>query len=165
MDDLEGCERPSTQNIADYPDLERTDYDVALDQVRSARPIRPMPLVVLSADVRYGPTLPAALDKGEIPPDTPQDFGYVIDRANKVAQEKLANLVPGAKHITKTDSGHNMMIEQPLLVTDAIREVVDAVRHGGRSLSGWLKPLRREVVPGASGRPSLSPGCSGAVWG
>lgn len=114
------------QDIADYRDLERTDYDVALDQVKGAQPIRPMPLVVLSADVLYGPTLPAALDKGEIPPGTPRDFGYVIDRANKVAQEKLANLVPGAKHITKTQSGHNMMIEQPLLVTDAIREVVDA---------------------------------------
>ena len=122
------------QDIAEYPDLERTDFDVALDQVRGARPIRPMPLVVLSADVLYGPTLPAALDKGEIPPDTPRDFGYVIDRANKVAQERLAHLVPGAKHITKTHSGHNMMIEQPQLVADAIREVVDAVRHGGRLL-------------------------------
>jgi pimeloyl-ACP methyl ester carboxylesterase len=124
------------QDIAEYPDLERIDYDVALDQVKGAAPIRPMPLIVLSADVLYGPTLPAALDKGELPPDTPRDFGYVIDRANKVAQEKLAHLVPGAKHITKTHSGHNMMIEQPLLVADAIRVVADAVRHGGRLLPG-----------------------------
>jgi hypothetical protein len=98
--------------------------------------VTPMPLVVLSADVLYGPTLPAALDKGEIPPGAPRDFGYVIDRANKVAQEKLVQLVPGAKHITKTHRGHNMMIDQPQLVTDAIREVVDAVPHGDRALSG-----------------------------
>jgi pimeloyl-ACP methyl ester carboxylesterase len=120
------------QDIAEYPDLERTDYDVALDQVKHARPIRPMPLVVLSADVLYGPTLPAAIDRGEIPPDTPRDFGHVVDRANAIAQAKLARLVPGARHLTKTHSGHNMMIDQPRLVTDAIREVVNAVRHGGR---------------------------------
>ena len=124
------------EDIAEYPDLERTDYDVALDQIQDARPIRPMPLVVLSADVLYGPTLPALLEKGEIPSDTPRDFGYVIDRANKVAQEKLAHLVPGAKHITKTHSGHNMMVDQPQLVTDAIRDVVDAVRRGDRALPG-----------------------------
>jgi pimeloyl-ACP methyl ester carboxylesterase len=120
------------EDIAEYPDLERTDYDVALDQVKGARPIRPMPLVVLSADVLYGPTLPVLLDRGEISSDTPRDFGHVIDRANKVAQERLAHLVAGAKHLTKTHSGHNMMIEQPLLVTNAIREVVGAVRYGGR---------------------------------
>ena len=32
-------------------------------------------------------------------------------------------------------SGHNMMIDQPQLVTDSIREVVDAVRNGKSRLS------------------------------
>ena len=36
----------------------------------------------------------------------------------------------GAKHITDTNSGHHIHVEQPQLVTDAIREVVDAVRSG-----------------------------------
>jgi pimeloyl-ACP methyl ester carboxylesterase len=123
------------QDIAEYPALERTDYDAALDQIKAARPIRPMPLVVLSADTPYGPLVPALIDKGEIPPDTPRSFGYVIDRANKVAQNALAQLVPGARHVTDTHSGHNMMIDQPQLVIDAIHRVVAGVRRGEREVA------------------------------
>jgi pimeloyl-ACP methyl ester carboxylesterase len=122
-------------DIAEYPDLERIDFDVSLDQVKVAPPIHPMPLVVLSADASYGPALPSLIEAGELPPDTPLDFGYVIDKANQTAQANLATLVPGAKHITDTHSGHNMMIDQPQLVTDSIREVVDAVRNGKSALS------------------------------
>jgi len=39
-------------------------------------------------------------------------------------------LVPNAKHITNRNSGHEIHKEQPQLVIDAIREVVDAVRSG-----------------------------------
>ena len=122
-------------DIAAYPDLERIDVDVSLDQVKSAAPIRPMPLLVLSADAAYGPAVPSLIEAGELPSDTPLDFGYVIDRANKTAQANLATLAPGAKHITDTHSGHNMMIDQPQLVIDSIREVVDAVRSGRSTLS------------------------------
>ena len=61
--------------------------------------------------------------------------GTSFDSANKIAQAKLAKLVPGAKHITDTHSGQNMMIDQPQLVTDAIREVGVAVRNGDSKLS------------------------------
>ena len=67
--------------------------------------------------------------------DVPQNFGYVTDAAQKVAQEKLAHLVPNAKHITNTNSGHEIHKEQPQLVIDAIRQVVDAVRGGRRQLA------------------------------
>ena len=66
-----------------------------------------------------------------MPPDTPPDFGYVID----AAQEDLAKLVPGAEHITKTNSGHDIHNEQPQLVIDAIRQVVDANREGAETVS------------------------------
>ncbi len=36
----------------------------------------------------------------------------------------------GAKHVTHTDSGHEIHKEQPQLVIDAIREIVEAVRGG-----------------------------------
>jgi pimeloyl-ACP methyl ester carboxylesterase len=123
------------QDIAEYPALERIDYDVALDQIKAAQPIRPMPFVVLSADASYGPIVPAMIDKGDLPPDTPRNFGDVIDRANKVAQNALAQLVPGARHIANTHSGHNMMIDQPQLVIDAIHRVVAAIRHGEREVA------------------------------
>jgi pimeloyl-ACP methyl ester carboxylesterase len=118
------------ESLALYPALERNDVDRSLDQVRAAPPLRPLPLVVLSADRPWGPQIPSMIAAGKLPADIPPDFGYVTDAAQKQAQEKLAELVPNAKHITNTNSGHEIHKEQPQLVIDAIREVVDAVRSG-----------------------------------
>jgi pimeloyl-ACP methyl ester carboxylesterase len=94
-----------------------------------------MPLVVLSADQPWGPQVPGMIAAGILAKDTPPEFGYVTDRAQLQAQAKLARLVPGARHVTQTHSGHNIHKEQPQLVIDAIREVVDAVRGGRTRLS------------------------------
>jgi pimeloyl-ACP methyl ester carboxylesterase len=67
---------------------------------------------------------------GKLSAYIPSDFGYVTDAAQNKAQERLAKLVPNAKHVTKTNSGHEIHKEQPQLVIDAIREVVEAVRSG-----------------------------------
>jgi len=97
--------------------------------------LRQLPLIVLSADRAWGPQIPSMIAAGTLPADVPQDFGYVTDAAQKQAQEKLAQLVADAKHITDTNSGHEIHKEQPQLVIDAIREVVDAVRGGRRQLA------------------------------
>ena len=73
---------------------------------------------------------------GTLPADVPPNFGYVTDAAQKAAQEKLARLVANAKHITKTNSGHEIHKEQPQLVIDAIRQVVEAVRGAASSRRG-----------------------------
>jgi uroporphyrinogen-III decarboxylase len=65
--------------------------------------------------------------EGKLPAHVPTDFGYVTDAAQKEAQEKLAQLVPNAKHIANTNSGHEIHKEQ---LINSIREVVDAVRSG-----------------------------------
>lgn len=92
------------ESLALYPDLERNDPDRSFDQVRAAQPLRPLPLIVLSADRPWGPQIPSLIAAGKLPADVPADFGYVTDNAQKKAQE------------------------QPQLVIDSIREVVDAVR-------------------------------------
>ena len=120
------------EGVAQYPALETIDVDRSFDQMRAAPPLRQLPLIVLSADRGWGPQVPAMIAAGTLPADVPQDFGYVTDAAQKQAQEKLAQLVPNAKHITNTNSGHEIHKEQPQLVIDAIREVVDAVRGGRR---------------------------------
>src|SRR6476469_4608790 len=120
------------EGVAEYPALERIDVDRSFNQIRAAPPLRTMPLVVLSADRPWGPQLPSMIAEGKVSADIPPDFGYVTDAAQKKAQERLAALVPNAKHITKTNSGHEIHKEQPQLVIDAIREVVDAVRSSGR---------------------------------
>jgi len=120
----------SAEAIAEYPALERLDIDQSLDQLDHARTLRPMPVVVLSADQLYGRDIEQQVAAGKLPKGVPPELGYVIDSINKGAQEKVAALVPGARHVTDTHSGHNMMIDQPMLVTDAILQVVDAVRDG-----------------------------------
>jgi hypothetical protein len=73
---------------------------------------------------------------GELSPDTPPDFGALLDRTHTVAHNELAALVPGAVHITDTNAAHNIMIDNAPVVIDAIRMVVDAVRAGKTSLNG-----------------------------
>jgi pimeloyl-ACP methyl ester carboxylesterase len=119
-----------TESLKIYPALERADAERSFAQLLAAPPLRPMPLVVLSADHPWGPLLPGMIADGRLPADTPPDFGYVVDRAQKQAQARLAALVPGARHVTRTDSGHEIHKDQPQLVLDSIRDVVDAVRAG-----------------------------------
>ena len=123
-----------SEGVAEYPALETIEIDRSFDQLRAAPPLRQMPLVVLSADRPWGPQIPAMIAEGKLPADVPPDFGYVTDAAQKEAQMKLAQLVPNAKHITNTNSGHEIHKEQPQLVIDSIREVVEAVRSGSRQL-------------------------------
>jgi pimeloyl-ACP methyl ester carboxylesterase len=104
------------ESVALYPALERIDTDRSFDQVRAARPLRSIHLVVLSADRPWGPQIPSMVAAGKLPKDVPVDFGYVTDAAQKKAQERLAKLVPNAKHITNTNSGHEVHKEQPHLL-------------------------------------------------
>ena len=124
------------ESLSMYPALERIDVDRSYDQVRAAPALRPpMPIVVLSADRPWGPQVRSMIATGKLPADVLPDFGYVVDAAQKKAQERLAKLVPNEKHITNTNSGHEIHKEQPQLVIDAIRDVVEAVRSGRRQLT------------------------------
>jgi pimeloyl-ACP methyl ester carboxylesterase len=125
-----------TEALRLYPPIERADAERSFDQIRAAAPLKQMPLIVLSADRAWGPLIPKLIVDGVLPADTPPDFGYVTDRAQEVAQARLAELVAGARHVTNTDSGHEIHKDQPQLVVDAIREVVEAVRNGKASLDG-----------------------------
>jgi pimeloyl-ACP methyl ester carboxylesterase len=124
-----------TEALRLYPVIERVDADRSFDQIRAAAPFKPMPLVVLSADRPWGPLVPKLIADGVLPANIPPDFGYVTDRAQKSAQANLAALVAGARHVTNTNSGHEIHKDQPQLVVDSIRDVVAAVRNGKTSLA------------------------------
>ena len=112
--------------VAEYPAYERVDFDKALDEVVAHRAIPAMPLVVLTADKPYpAPTQPGL----------PPTINTVTREAQDVSQRQVAQLVPGAKHVTATHSGHDVMLENPALVSDSILEVVEAVRQGRTSMS------------------------------
>ncbi|MEQ1956526.1 alpha/beta hydrolase [Mesorhizobium sp. CN2-181] len=61
-----------TEALKVYPHLERADADVSFDQLLAASPLQPMPLVVLSADVQWGPLVQGFIEQGMLAPDTPQ---------------------------------------------------------------------------------------------
>lgn len=107
--------------LANYAELETISFDASFEQMRQAAataPLRPMPLVVLSRGV---PT-------ADFPSSVPADFGPAFERAWQAEQTRLVTLVLGARQVIARKSGHYVMIEQPDLVIDAIRNVVDAVR-------------------------------------
>jgi hypothetical protein len=54
----------------------------------------------------------------------------------------------GATHITDTNSTHEIHKDQPQLVIDAIREVVDAVRCGATQLLPRFEPAPCPKLPG-----------------
>lgn len=112
--------------LQDYPEIERVDFDQALDEVVANRVIKPMPLIVLTSDAPFPPPTQ---------PGIPPDLNLVAREAQDLSQRQVAQLVPGARHLTRTDSGHNIMLDNPVLVSASIIEVLAAVRAGRTSLS------------------------------
>ena len=132
--------------LAAYPDLERQDFEETLDQTAAAAALKPMPVVVLTASDKFIDVVPKLIQAGELPPDTPPDFGAVVDRTNSAAQRELAALVPGAVHMTDTHAGHNIMIDNAPVVIQAIRMVVDP-RSRGDGLTDVLGQHRTPSKP------------------
>jgi pimeloyl-ACP methyl ester carboxylesterase len=51
-----------------------------------------------------------------------------FEAAWREGQDELAALVPDAHHVIAKESDHYIQIEQPDLVIDAVRQVIEAVR-------------------------------------
>jgi pimeloyl-ACP methyl ester carboxylesterase len=103
---------------AEYPALERIDFNTSTAQMRQARldsPLRPLPLAVLA----HGRPFEAPL------PDWP---GEATEQIMLAVQYDLAALVPNARLSIASDSGHYIHQDQPGLVSEAIRQVVAGVR-------------------------------------
>jgi pimeloyl-ACP methyl ester carboxylesterase len=121
--------QPVPEALAGYPDLEFTDLDLSVSQVRDATdavPLRPCP---------QSPGVPfplVVLSRGQpmaVPADLPGGLtGEGLERAWTVEQDRLAALVPGARHVIARESQHYIQLQQPELVIDAVRQVVEAVR-------------------------------------
>ncbi|HZA82157.1 MAG TPA: alpha/beta fold hydrolase [Actinomycetes bacterium] len=95
-------------------DPEQLDIWTSERQTRNAlrrSPLRPMPLVVLA--------------RGRPDPEV-----NPLEQLWRQLQQELAQLVPGGRLVIATESGHDIDQDQPELVLDAIRDVVQAVRAG-----------------------------------
>jgi hypothetical protein len=99
-----------------------------MEQTLAAVPLKPMPLIVLSADEPFD--LLPFVENGTLPmtPEEAKEFGELLFRAFVDARSDLVSQVPGARHITDTQSSHYIHVEHPKLVIDSVREVVEAAR-------------------------------------
>jgi len=116
-------QNPPADVIGAYPQIERILIEESSNQVRAAvaqQPMRPMPLVVLTHGI------PVSAET-EVPPGFPGD---AVEDVWQQLQRQLAQLVPGARQVIATNSGHYIQLAQPELVVDATRAVVDAARLG-----------------------------------
>src|SRR4029077_5215007 len=59
----------------------------------------------------------------------PADFPGALNTAWHTAQDALAKLTPNAKHKIAIKSSHYIQVQEPQLVIDAIKQVVEAVRN------------------------------------
>ncbi len=107
---------------------ENTFFSAAVvPQLRAARPPPRVPTIVLTADI--WPLTAEAIATGAFPPFVDQAFSDALWASQLVAQDKLVAKLPGARHITNTHATHYIHIDNPALVTDSIRDVVDQVRR------------------------------------
>lgn len=103
-------------------EIETLDVDTSFDQIQKAktvRPLRRMPLVVLTHGQPFDLTPWQPL---------PADFPGALEKAWQTAQDAQAMLVPDSRHIVATKSSHDIELQESKLVIDAIRDVVNAVR-------------------------------------
>ena len=70
--------------------------------------------------------------QGSLPPGIPVDFGPVIFKAHVAGQKTLAERLD-AKLILDTHASQYIQTEQPQLVINSIRYVVDKLRSRARS--------------------------------
>jgi pimeloyl-ACP methyl ester carboxylesterase len=135
---------PSEEALALYPHLEWADSDRNLEQASAAKKLKPMPFIAFQSDEPFDftpfvedGTLPMTLEEAE-------QFRILLYNAWHDAIGDLVSQVPGARFIDDPHSGHYIHQEQPQLVIDSVREVLDAVEQQSPSLltdTGGVPPL------------------------
>jgi pimeloyl-ACP methyl ester carboxylesterase len=113
-----------SEELDRYTIQEKTDFIPAFQQLRDAPLFRPIPIIVLTSDKPYDFKDLAA--KGALPSDAPENFAPIVFQAHLNGQKYLTDQL-NAKQITNTQAGHYIQTEQPKLVIDMVREVVDKV--------------------------------------
>src|SRR5947207_808024 len=129
-----------TPGLEKYKEIETLEVSASLDQVEkaaAAQPLRAIPLFVLTQGQPFdlSPWQPL-----------PADFPAALNRAWHNGQDALTTLAPNAKHTVATKSAHYIQIQEPQLVIDAIKQVVEAVRNP----SAWKRVA-------STARPTTTP--------
>lgn len=113
------------------PGSEQTLYSTAVVPLLRDAPAAPtVPTVVLTADqwLFTADVVEAGRASGDLRDFVTFEFTEALWAAQLAAQDTLAAKFPGAEHITTTNAGHYIHLDNPPIVITAIRTVVDDVR-------------------------------------
>jgi pimeloyl-ACP methyl ester carboxylesterase len=99
---------------------EYLDAVASVAEGRACGPLGDRPLVVFRAG-NYG-----------APPDLPQDIAAAIEQLRQEIHSSFTRLSSHSSYIVAERSGHIVQYDEPELVLDAIRGIVDAIRAGLR---------------------------------
>jgi pimeloyl-ACP methyl ester carboxylesterase len=126
--------RPPEEALKIYPALEWAPSDRNRELASAAAPLKPMPFIAFQSDKPFD-FLPF-MEDGTLPmtAEEAEQFRILLYNAWHDAIGALVSQVPGARFIDDPHSGHYIHQEQPQLVIDSIREVVDAARVGSTTL-------------------------------
>jgi hypothetical protein len=105
----------------DYGDVETLPWGGDNDVMReatAASPLQPMPLAVLA----HGKPFPQSAE-------APGFASGELEGFFRAGNADLATLVPNARFLVATESGHDIHQDQPELVTEAIQQVLEGVRN------------------------------------
>ena len=100
----------------------------SVDEIGSEVPAYEPSILELEATPEL-PAIPAVVMSADHPWDLQVTPGVSTWPGWVAAQAELARSL-GASHITETDSGHGIPVEQPALVTEAILDVIHEIRSG-----------------------------------
>ena len=123
----------ATKRLIEPNGLEAPDHPRTLELLHGTPQVRSMPVIVLTSDKRF--------DFGAGGPET--------WTAWRTAQDRLSNVL-NAKHVSDTNSGHVIQMEQPQLVVDAIEQVVKAIRSGSHQVAPNKKDTELLPISGNS---------------
>jgi len=121
--------QPVPEVLAGYADLEFTDLDLSIAQVREATAEVPLPPRPQSPGVPFPLVVLSRGQPMAMPADLPGGLtGEGLERAWTAEQDRLAALLPDARHVIARESEHYIQLQQPELVIAAVQQVVAAVR-------------------------------------
>ena len=104
---------------------EKTDFTSTFQEMDAAPPLPAIPSVVLASDQPFD--LQAMAAAGTLPAGIPVSFGPIIFAAHLAGQKQLAAELH-ATLILDTNAGHYVQTEQPALVINSVRRVLDLIR-------------------------------------
>ena len=120
--------KPPKEALDLYPDVEWFDHQRNFHQDSVAPPLKPMPLILFISDKPFD--LTPYVEDGSLPMTAEQaeQFRKLLKQSWLGAMADLVSQVPGARLITDPHSGHYIHQEQPQLVINSVREVIEAAR-------------------------------------